>query len=359
MPPFVPRYEADYRLPEDVNKAAVDAYLEALKMRAKAHEMVALWGGRMPHQQAIVPGGTTETPDAQKILEFKYRLKELKGFIDNVYIPIVQAVAQAYSDWFEIGQGCMNMLSYGAMPLEEGMDHIKKEKFFPSGIYLQGRYSDFDPEMIAEGVKYSWYADNINSQKPSDSVVTPDPKKKDAYSWVKAPRYHGHAMEVGPLARLWIMKQEDVIGLGTKAFSVMGRHYARAIECKMMANALDEWVGQLEPGKPVTTPHKIPSSAQGVGLTEAPRGALGHWNQIKFQRTAVYNAVVPSTWNMSPKDESGVKGPAEQALIGTPVKDINNPIEIVRVVRSLDPCMACAIHLMTPDKKSISNFIVC
>lgn len=358
VPPFVPRYEADFRLPDDVNKKAVDAYLQALKMRAKAHEMTALWGGKMPHQQAIVPGGTTEVPDAQKIIDFKYRLKELQGFIDTVYIPIVQAVAEAYSDWYEIGKGCMNMLSYGAMPLEEGMDHVKKEKFFPSGIYLQGRHGEFDPEKIAEEVKYSWYADDTGGKKPTESVVTPVPDKKDAYSWVKAPRYNGQPMEVGPLARMIVMKQKDVMGLGEKAFSVMGRHYARAVECSMVAKALDEWVGQLEPGKPVTTPYEIPGSAQGMGLTEAPRGALGHWNKIEHQRTAIYNAVVPSTWNMSPMDERGVKGPMEQALIGAKVNDPNNPVEIVRIVRSFDPCLACAIHLMTPDKKIISKFAV-
>ncbi len=358
VPPFIPRYEADFRLPPDVNQAGVDAYLLALKMRAKAHEMTALWGGKMPHQMAIAPGGTTEVPDAQKVIDFKYRLQELQGFIDNVYIPIVQAVAGAYSDWFEIGQGCMNMLSYGAMPLEEGMDHVKKEKYFPSGIYLQGQYRDFDPEKIAEEVKYSWYVDDTGGNKPTEAVIKPDAEKKDAYSWIKAPRYNGQPMEVGPLARLWVMKQKDVVGLGNKAFSVMGRHFARAIETSMVCKAMDEWVGQLEPGQPVTTPHKIPASAQGMGLTEAPRGALGHWNKIEHQRTAIYNSVVPSTWNMSPRDERGVKGPMEQALIGTPVADPKNPVEIVRVVRSFDPCLACAIHLMTPDKNLISKFAV-
>ena len=359
VPPFVPRYEADFRLPEAVNQAAVDAYLQALKMRAKAHEMTALWGGKMPHQQAIVPGGTTEIPDAQKIIDFKFRLKELQGFIDNVYIPIVQAVAETYSDWFDIGRGCMNMLAYGAMPLEEGKDHVRKEKFFPSGIYLQGQYKDFDPQKIAEEVKYSWYADDTGGNHPTQSVVAPDPEKKDAYTWIKAPRYHGQPMEVGPLARLWIMKQKDVIALGDNAFSVMGRHFARAVECSMVAKALDEWVGQLEPGQAVTTPHEIPASAQGMGLTEAPRGALGHWNKIEHQRTAIYNAVVPSTWNMSPRDDRGIKGPMEQALIGTPVADPANPVEIVRVVRSFDPCLACAIHLITPNKKLINTIAVC
>ena len=358
VPPFVPRYEADYRLPDAVNAQAVNAYLEALKMRAKAHEMTALWGGKMPHQQAIVPGGVTEIPDAQKIIDFKYRLKELTAWIDNVYIPIVQAVAGAYEDWFDIGRGSMNMLAYGDIPLEEGMDHVKKDKFFPSGVYIGGQYQELDPEKIAEEVKYSWYENDATGLKPTEAVITPNPDKKDAYSWVKAPRYNGAAMEVGPLARLWIKKQKDVIGLGEKAFSVMGRHFARAVEASMIAHAMDEWVGRLEPGKPVCTPHEIPASAQGMGLTEAPRGALGHWNKIEHQRTAIYNAVVPSTWNMSPRDDKKLMGTMEQAFIGATVKDPKNPVEIVRIVRSYDPCLACAIHLMTPDKKLISKFAV-
>lgn len=355
VPPFVPRYEADFRLAPDVNKAAVDAYLQALKMRAKAHEMVALWGGKMPHQQAIVPGGTTEIPDAQKIIDFKYRLKELQGFINDVYIPIVQAVAGAYPDWFEIGQGCMNMLSYGSFPLEEGQDHVNKEKFYPSGIYLQGQFKEFDPDKITEEVKYAWYEDDTGGVKPTESVVKPNAGKKNAYSWIKAPRYNGHPMEVGPLARLWVMKQKDVAGLGDKAFSVLGRHFARAVECSVIAEAMDGWVDKLVPGQPVATPYKIPGQAQGMGLVEAPRGALGHWNKIKGKRTEIYNAVVPSTWNMSPQDDRDVKGPMEQALIGTPVADSANPVEVVRVIRSFDPCLACAVHIMTPDKKVVKQ----
>jgi hydrogenase large subunit len=312
VPPFVPRYQGDYRLPADVNQLAVNSYLEALNMRRKAHEMTALWGGRMPHQQAI-------------------------------------------ADWFDIGRGCMNMLVYGAFPQEEGMDHIKKKKFFPSGAYVRGQYKELEPDKITEQVKYSWFKDGI-AGTPDKAVIEPDVTKKDAYSFLKAPRYNGEVMEVGPLARAIVSKQPDVIALGDKAFSVMGRHFARAVECSAVAHAMKDWALKLEAGQPVATPHKIPASAQGMGLTEAARGALGHWNRIEHQRTAVYNAIVPSTWNMSPRDDNGKMGAMEQALIGTPVADTKNPIEVVRVIRSFDPCLACAIHIMTPDKKVISQF---
>lgn len=358
MPPFTPRYEGDYRFPADVNEQVVGTYLKALQVRRKAHEMTALWGGKMPHQQAIVPGGASETPDTQKIAEFLYRLKELKAFIDNEYIPTVKAVAGAYPDYWDIGRGCMNMLSYGAFPLEEGMEHVSKKKFFPAKTYVRGQLADLNTDMITEAVKYSWYEDDTKGNKPFEAVVTPNTEKKDAYSFIKAPRYNGAAMEVGPLARLYVMEEETIAGLGEKAFSVLGRHLARAVECSMIADVMGTWVTELAVGQPVCTPHKIPGSAQGMGLTEAPRGALGHWNKIEHQRTAVYNAIVPSTWNMSPRDDQNQMGPMEQALIGTPVSDPNNPIEIVRVIRSFDPCLACAIHVMTPDKQTISQFKV-
>jgi len=359
VPPFIPRYEGDYRLPDSVNAEVVNTYLEALKMRRRAHEMTALWGGRMPHNQAIVPGGVTEVPDSQKIVDFKFRLAELIEFIDGKYVPTVKAVAATYPEYFNIGVGCKNMLSFGAFPLAEGAltDFVHQEKFFPSKVLAGGQLKDLEPDVIGEDVKYSWYEDEIEKE-PTKAVVTPNTGKKGAYSWVKAPRYNGNVMEVGPLARLITAQNPDVLALGDKAYSVLGRHFARAVEASMIAHAMDEWVMKLEVGQPVCTPHKVPKEAQGMGLTEAARGALGHWNKIEKGRTAVYNAVVPSTWNMSPRDDRDQMGAMEQALIGCPVKDPANPFEIVRIVRSFDPCLACAIHVMTPDKKVLSQFVI-
>ncbi|MGI5879017.1 MAG: nickel-dependent hydrogenase large subunit [Syntrophomonadaceae bacterium] len=361
--PFKPRYEADYRLPDDVNAEAVNTYLEALTIRRKAQEMLAIWGGKMPHVQAIVPGGVSEVPDTSKIYRFINLLKEMQAFIDNKYIPTVKAVAGAYADWFAIGVGCRNMLSYGGYPQEEGMNHLNKEKYFKSGTYIRGRFGEVDANMITEEVTYSWYKDDTNGTTPDVAVISPDVDKKGAYSWMKSPRYNGEAMEVGPLARQWIMKDPDVAALGDKAFSVMGRHFARAIETAKMAKEMEKWVLQLEPGKPVCTPHKLPDKeVVGMGLCEGSRGALGHWHRISSDgRTMVYNAVVPTTWNAGPRTGSGasaVRGPMEQAIIGTRVADPNNPVELVRIVRSFDPCLGCAIHVMTPDKKTISQFAI-
>jgi hydrogenase large subunit len=361
IPPFQPRYEAPYNLPDDINEFAAACYLDALVARRQAQEALAIWGGKMPHVQSIVPGGVSEVPDAQKIFEFISRIDELIAFIENKYIPVVMAVAQYFPDDFNLGIGCKNMMAYGGFPLEEGPDHVKKNKFIPSGIYLRGQDLPFDPAQLAEQVKYSWYNDDTGGQTPDKAVIEPNPTKKDAYSWLKAPRYNGSPMEVGPLARMWVMKQKDVRGLGDKAFSVVGRHFARAIECKLVAHELKKWALELQPGQPVCVPHKIPTGSEkvGMGLCEAPRGALGHWQQISSSgRTAVYNCIVPTTVNASPRDERGVQGPMEQALIGSTVRDVNNPVELVKIVRSFDPCFGCAIHVMTPDQKTISQFAI-
>jgi len=356
--PFAPRYEGDYRLPDDINKAAVDQYVQALEMRRRAHEMLAIWGGRQPHIQTMVPGGSAARVDAEKVFETKSRLAELTAFIDNVYVPTVKAVATVYADYLDIGVGCKNFLSYGGFP-QNSADPLGANGFFKRGISIQGKASAMTPQYITEEVKYSWYNDDTaGSQHPTESVITPYPHKPGAYSWLKAPRYEKQPMEVGPLARMVISKEPQTGALGEKAYSVMGRHFARAVECSMVAHAMDKWLGELVPGAPTCVPHVIPEESTGMGLAEGPRGALGHWIKIEKQKTAKYNAIVPSTWNFSPRDERGVMGPVEQALIGTPVKDPKNPIEVVRVVRAFDPCLACAIHLITPDQKVLAKFRV-
>jgi hydrogenase large subunit len=191
----------------------------------------------------------------------------------------------------------------------------------------------------------------------------PDARKSNAYTWLKAPRYEGKPLEVGPLARVWMAnpilskhanaflglspeKEVRFRDLGEAAFSVLGRHAARAEECSVIAHAMEKWLSELKIDERSSVTVKIPQEAKGMGLTDAPRGALGHWISIKGGKIANYQAVVPTTWNSGPRDDHGNLGPMEQALMGTQVSDPDNPIELVRVVRSFDPCLACAIHLI-------------
>jgi hydrogenase large subunit len=371
--PFMPRYEGDYRLPAKVDQAAVAHYVQALDMRRLAHEMAAIFGGKMPHNMAIVPGGVTEKVTVDKITGFLWRLKALRDFIDNVYIPDVLAVAQVYDDYFEIGSGCKRYLSYGVFDLNSHPDLTRRQR-----LHLQGTttasdltHHPLEPSKIREDVGSSRFR-SPSGLHPSQGATEPDPYKEGAYSWLKSPRYDGQVYEVGPLARMLVSYTADaprvkkiiddtLTYLGappTVLFSTLGRHAARALETKWVADAMAEWVLELKPGEPVYVDYEPPTEGEGMGLWGAPRGALGHWIRIEDGVIANYQCVVPTTWNCSPRDDQGQPGPVEQALEGTKVRDVENPFELVRIVRSFDPCLACAVHLVTPKGRELDRFRV-
>lgn len=371
--PFWPRYEGDYRLPDEVDIAAVGHYVQALNMRRLAHEMSAIFSGKMPHVVAVVPGGATETVTVDKIAEFLWKLQELRHFIDNVYIPDVLAVASVYADYFQIGRGPGNLLSYGVFDLDVEKDLTKRKR-----LHIQGttsavdlKHHPLDPTKITEDVKHSWYV-SPSGLHPSQGETEPDAFKAEAYSWLKSPRYDGKVYEVGPLARMVVSYvageptvKELVDGVlahfkvGPEVlFSVLGRHAARALECKFVADQMVNWLLELKPGEPVCAEFHVPATAEGMGLWEAPRGALGHWISINGGKIKNYQCVVPTTWNFSPADDQGQPGPLEQAITGTTIRDENNPFEIVRIVRSFDPCLACAVHLVTPKGTELGKFRV-
>jgi hydrogenase large subunit len=324
--------------------------------------MLAIFGGKMPHDVAIVPGGVTQPVTVDKIAAFLWRLNDLRDFINYIFIPDVLAVAKAYSDYFEIGAGCGNLLAYGVFDLDgQEPDLLKRERFLKGGRVSRDLVlHDVEPEHITEQVRHAWYDDAITDRNPAEGDTVPRPGKDGAYSWLKAPRYDGQVYEVGPLARMVVAYARGDERVKTivdsvlsrfdapvqALFSVLGRHAARALECKLVADAMADWVLQLKPGEPVYAEYELPETAQGVGLVDGPRGALGHWIRIENGMIANYQCVVPSTWNLSPRDDRDQPGPVEQALIGTRVKDEANPFEVVRIVRSFDPCLACAVHVV-------------
>jgi hydrogenase large subunit len=194
LAPFVPRYEGDYRVSDEANAELVNHYLMALDIRRKCQEMLSIFGGKMPHNVGIVPGGVTEKPTEDKITNFLWRLNEICDFVNNIYIPDVIAVAKAYSDYFEIGKGCKRLLSYGGFDLPTG-------KLFKAGVISPDLQSEvFVKENITEDVKHSWYADSDSGKNPAQGQTKPQLRKKDAYSFLKSPRYGGKVCEVGPLA---------------------------------------------------------------------------------------------------------------------------------------------------------------
>jgi hydrogenase large subunit len=373
--PFIPRYEGDYRLPDEVNEQAIAHYIAAFDMRRKGQEMLTMFGGKMPHNMGIMPGGVTSTPTVDNMASFLWRLKELQEFIDNVYLPDVIAVAGVYSDYFEIGHGCGNLLAYGSYELDrEEADLTKRNRFFKPGITSTNlKFNEFDPTKITEEVKHSWYADSISGRHPSRGDVILDEEKKGAYSWLKSPRYDKTVFEVGPLARIMVNYVNNNPGVKSLVdstlsradlkprdmFSVMGRNLARALETKLIADAMTAWVLELKPGNPAYISYELPEESTGMGLVGAARGALGHWIEIKEGKIANYQVITPSTWNISPRDDEDQPGPLEQAITGTRIKDEANPFEIVRIVRAFDPCLACSIHLLSPKGQNMGKFRVC
>jgi len=374
LAPFVPRYEGDYRLPTAVNQQATAHYVKALEIRRLGHEAVSIFNGKVPHGVGVIPGGVTTTPTTDKIMAFLWKIRVLQDFINNVYIPDVLAVAGAYRDYLEIGAGCKNLLSYGTYDLEgRDPDLSRRKRLFAQGTTSADlKPKPLDLNKITEDVKHSWYEDSTSGRNPVHGETKPQYGKEGAYSWLKAPRYGGKVHEVGPLARVAVTyangdPQMTTLVDGALAelkasapalFSVMGRHLARALSAKFIADSLDKWLLELKPGEPTFTEYTIPEEGHGVGITDASRGALGHWIEIKNQKIANYQCVVPTTWNGSPKDNNGNPGPIEQAIIGTRIRDESNPFEIVRIIRAFDPCLGCAVHLVSPKGQNLGRFRV-
>ena len=395
-----------YKLPAEANLMAVAHYLEALDWQREVIKAHAILGAKNPHLQTYLVGGMSIPVDpnsqaainADKIAQLKQLFAKAREFVEKVYLPDVLAVAPFYLDWAGLGEGLGNFMSYGDIPLVDDYDvNSPTDMFFPRGIILDRDLSQIhplDPEKINEYVTHSWYSyedeskglhpsvgetkANYTGPQPPYEMLDTDKK----YTWLKAPRYDDKAMEVGPLARMligyvsgnervkyWVdavLTKLDVPA--TVLFSTLGRVAARCVETLVLAEKLDDWTNDLAAN--IATgdlaiheqahwdPSTWPAECMGWGWTEAPRGALGHWIHIKDGKIENYQAIVPSTWNGSPRDAKGLPGAYEAALIGTPVADPEQPVEILRTVHSFDPCMACAVHVLDADGKEITKVIV-
>ncbi len=382
-----------YQLPPEVNLMAVAHYLEALGWQKDFIRIHAVLGGKNPHPQTFLVGGMTTSldpnePDAvinpERITFLRQLVKEATRFVEQVYVPDVLAIAPLYKDWFSRGEGLGNFLSYG--DYSSGNQKDPSSFLFPRGVVLGhdiSKVHGVEPGNISEFINHSWYEYSDGDAKgrhPSQGETKPkytgpippyeylEVDKK--YSWLKAPRYDGKPMEVGPLARMvvgYAAGQPDIRAAVdgalkklnapvTALFSTLGRIAARALESQLMAKRLESWVEELssnlEHGKVAIfnperwNPDTWPASASGYGWHEAPRGSLGHWVEIKGRSIKNYQAVVPTTWNAGPRDPSGQRGAYEASLLNTPVADPKRPLEILRTIHSFDPCIACAVHVI-------------
>jgi Ni,Fe-hydrogenase I large subunit len=395
-----------YSLPPEANLMAVAHYLEALDWQREVIKAHAILGAKNPHLQTYLVGGMSTPVDpnsevainADKIAQLLGLFAKAKDFVDRVYLPDVLAIAPFYLDWAGLGEGLGNFMSYGDIPLIDDFDPNNPEHlFFPRGVILDrdlSKVHPLDPQKIHEYVTHSWYTyeDESKGLHPSVGETNPnytgpnppyeflDTDKK--YTWLKAPRYDEKSMEVGPLARMLIgyasghkrtvelvnAVLEKLNAPASVLFSTLGRVAARCVETVLLAEQLEPWTMELAQniGKGDLRIHEQdhwepstwPAESMGWGWTEAPRGALGHWIHIKDGKIANYQAIVPSTWNGSPRDAKGLMGAYEAALIGTPVADPSKPVEILRTVHSFDPCMACAVHVLDADGNEITKVIV-
>ena len=377
-----------YKLTPEANLMATAHYLEALEWQKDVIKIHAILGSKNPHPQTFLVGGMAIPidPDSQnalnadKLEEIKRLLKKANDFVEKVYIPDLLAIASFYKEWAGIGAGVGNYMAYSEFPDADG------KPWLPGGAIMDRDISKvvpLDQKKITEHVDHSWYedaADKGQGLHPWDGETKPnytgpkppyehlDTDKK--YSWVKAPRYEEKAMEVGPLSRVlvaYVSGHKETkgavdmvlkkLGVGPAAlFSTLGRTGARGIDCLLISRQtgkwLDELIGNISKGdyrihaNEMWDPTTWPAEANGYGWHEAPRGGLGHWIKIKDQKILNYQAVVPSTWNASPRDAKGQRGPYEAALVGTPIADANKPLEILRTIHSFDPCLACAVHLV-------------
>ncbi len=382
-----------FKLPAEANLMAVAHYLEALEWQKEIVKVHAIFGGKNPHPNYLVGGvpcslniNEVNAINTDRLAYVGQLFQQAQEFVEQVYIPDLMAIASFYKDWGAIGGGLSNYMAYGDLPTAGYGDPAKFK--FPRGVILNRNLNEVlpvdgkDPMQVQEFVTHSWYdyaQGNDRGKHPWDGETRlhytgPKPPYEQLevaqkYSWIKTPRWKGHAMEVGPLARVLVAyasgsaEVKELVGAAltqlnvpvAALFSTLGRTAARGLETKLIAGWAHEFYNQLltniKSGDTRTAnttrwdPSTWPAEARGVGMTEAPRGALAHWIVIRDKKIDNYQLVVPSTWNASPRDDKGQMSSYESALIGTPVANTDQPIEVLRTVHSFDPCIACAVHI--------------
>ena len=413
--PFKNAYwgHAAYKLPPEANLMAVAHYLEALDFQKEIVKIHTIYGGKNPHPNWLVGGvpcainvdgtGAVGAINMERLNLVSSIIDRSIEFVQKVYLPDVVAIGSFYKDWlYGGGLSGKSVMSYGDIP-ENANDYSAKNLKLPRGVILNGNLNEIlpidhgDPEQIQEFVTHSWYKypDESKGLHPWDGVTEPnyqlgpnakgtktDIKELDEggkYSWIKAPRWRGNAVEVGPLARYIIGYAQNrpefkeptdkllkALNLPVTAlFSTLGRTAARALECDWAATQMryfqDKLVARIKAGDSSTAnidkwkPESWPKEAKGYGFTEAPRGALAHWIKIKETRIDNYQCVVPTTWNGSPRDPKGNIGAFEASLMDTPMADPEKPLEILRTIHSFDPCLACSTHVMSPDGQEMAT----
>ena len=392
-----------YKLPPEANLMAVSHYLEALAWQRDVAKLHTIFGGKNPHPNFLVGGvpcpidlNSDSAINSARLSAVQDIIVQMRDFVDQVYVPDTLAIAGFYKDWAGQGEGIGNFMSYGDFPAD-GTNDVSKF-LFPRGAILNRDLSTIHEidlnadDQVQEFVSHSYYDYQGGKDVGLHPYVGetkfdydgPEPPYEQleidgGYSWLKSPRWKGHAMEVGPLARALMLyatgnaQMKELVDYTlstldvpiTALFSTLGRTAARTLETKVIADNMQGWydnlMANIKSGDTRTfnevlwEPSSWPKKCQGVGFTEAPRGGLAHWIVIEDEKIANYQAVVPSTWNAGPRDPKGQPGPYEAALAGHVLYDPRQPIEILRTIHSFDPCIACAVHVTDPDGEELVN----
>ncbi|BAF72603.1 nickel-dependent hydrogenase large subunit [Sulfurovum sp. NBC37-1] len=374
-----------YKLSPEENLILLSHYLDALKFQTSISKAVAIFGGKTPHPQSIVVGGITSVKDMldpARVNDYLFIIKEAKEFIDRAYLPDMKLLVTAYREEIKEGRGRANgnFISVGGYDFNGGT-------LFESGVIFGhdfDKVKPFDPEKITEHVDRAWYEES-DPQTPCYTDLNEDGTLKteqvsDKYSWIKAPRYAEKTMECGPLARLLVSYAKgsqsmklyvdgflsetglELIDLSTS----VGRNAARAIETQYIAEYLFRFVSDLLQNITYYDTEtwgrydfeSLPKTAKGKFFVEVPRGLLSHFISIKEQKIANYSVIAPTTWNATPKNRDGHRGPYEEALIGITIEDTDKPIEALRVIRSFDPCLACAVHVIDARDRALGRYMI-
>lgn len=371
----------EYYLTPEEDLIATAHYLEALQMQAKASQISGLIGGKMPHIQTSIPGGTAWYPTEEKLDDVLFRAKEIKSWCEKTLIPDTFIIGDAYAPdtrmGFGWGGGCKQYVAWGVF---DDATQDGSNRYLPSGVVDKNLNMTVPDEMkITEYTGSSYYASTTNEQ-PRSGVTDPDYGNgydiKNKYTWSKAPRYDGGVYEAGPLSRLISTYLHSVKDNGKNADykfvhdeidtvlkhfgadditplqSTLGRTAGRNVETLYVATKMVDWIEELiaviKSGDVDLFTEPAQTTGEGTGMWEAPRGALYHYEKIENDQISKYQIIIPSTWNIGPRDEKGTPGPMEQALVGVPVNDIEKPINALRTVHSFDPCVACAVHISQP-----------
>lgn len=334
--PFIPHSEFDLRLSSQEDSMLIEHYFKSFEISRVAHSAFAVFGGKAPHGHGIVVGGASMEVDADKVNRFRGYIMEILSFIDDFLLPDITLIRERYPEYVELGKGNGNYISVGGFSSPEGSN------LFSQGVILQGKRESYDEKHVTEDVTHAWYKPH-GPLHPMEEDTIPDRSQAKGYTWVKSPRYRGQPVEVGPLARA-VINKDEIIGTGT-----IGRIWARAVELRTLTKSTLEWLNRLEPGAETLDLKIEQDSGIGIGLHEAMRGSLGHWVSIQNMRIKHYQIVTPSAFNFGARDSAGTRSVGESSLLGLKIKS-EDLKEAGRVIRSFDPCFSCSVHLIDGEK---------